>query len=314
VNLSNASRTQLSRIPGLNKAIDFICARAQVVFSAQHDPETGAHTAITADSIVVTGDATVGGDGTFVGDVIAEFGTGTEVGLGVLTTVDGAALLTGLPLRHGVLIGGVADGYFLLKRVKSSAFSGGGTYSWAIYDLAASTSNPMLMMALDTGVYSLIDGGSGATTVRVGSGTRPMLEFYSTNGYYERGRTAAPLGDWTTFTPTRTAATGTWTAGTVVTAHYTLVGKTMFVSVAIDGANNSNITASLSIAIPGGFTASKAEYAVPLIEDNGVFVPNVRMRTTAGGTTILFENLAGNIAANAANGLTVRGQMAFEIT
>ncbi len=51
MNMSNASRSALSHIPGLNKAIDFLVARANVVFGAQHDNETGAHTAITADSV-----------------------------------------------------------------------------------------------------------------------------------------------------------------------------------------------------------------------------------------------------------------------
>jgi hypothetical protein len=313
VNLANASRSQLSRIPGLNRAIDFLIARANVVFGAQHDNETGAHTDITADSITVTGDAEIGGDGTFGGDVIAEFGSGTEVGLGVLTSVDGTTLMSGLPLRHGVLIGGVADGYFLVKRTKSAAFAGGGTYSWALYDLAASTSNPMLMMALDAGVYALIDGGSGATTVRVGSGTRPMLEFYSTNGYYERGRTAATLGAWIDFTPTRTASAGTWTVGTVSTASYTLVGTTMTVAFNIIGTSVSNANVALRIAIPGGFTAVKAMSNPISVNNAGAGWVKGEARVQTSGTVIDLTIAFADTFGIAVTSTSVVGQLSFEV-
>lgn len=176
MNLSNASRSQLSRIPGLNRAIDFICARANVVFGAQHNNETGVHTAITADSIAVTGDATVGGSGAFGADVVARSGSGVETAIGQLTTVNGASLLAALGTRSAVLIGGVTSGYVLVKRDKSGAFGGAGTYELAIYDLAESTANAMLQIAKDNGNYSLIDGGTGSTSVRIGSANRPMLE------------------------------------------------------------------------------------------------------------------------------------------
>ncbi len=59
MNLSNASRTRLSKVPGLNKALDFICARANEVFSQQHNNETGVHTDITADSLTLNGSGSV---------------------------------------------------------------------------------------------------------------------------------------------------------------------------------------------------------------------------------------------------------------
>lgn len=51
MNLSNPSRTLLSKIPGLNKAFDFYAARANNVFGAEHNNESGAHTNISANSI-----------------------------------------------------------------------------------------------------------------------------------------------------------------------------------------------------------------------------------------------------------------------
>ena len=51
MNLSNPARTRLSKVPGMNKALDFICARANEVFSEDHDNETGKHVNIRTLSI-----------------------------------------------------------------------------------------------------------------------------------------------------------------------------------------------------------------------------------------------------------------------
>ena len=170
----------------------------------------------------------------------------------------------------------------------------------------------MLMIALDGGEYSLIDGGTGVNPVRVGNANRPMLEFYSTNGYYERGRTAAPMGDWQTFTPTQTASTGTWTGSTITTAQYMLVGKTMFLQFAIDSGNNSNATAELRFAIPGGFVCAQAWQMPVRGLDLGAVVYQVSAFGTAGGTTVRVSNDA-NWSVNAANGNYVRGLVFFEV-
>jgi hypothetical protein len=92
-----------------------------------------------------------------------------------------------------------------------------------------------------------------------------------------------------------------------------LVGKTMFISVAIDAGNNSNATPAVFVDIPGGFTASKDDYAWAEILDSGVLIANSLVKTSAGATRISFTSLVGNIAVNAANGLYVRGQIAFEV-
>lgn len=55
MNLSNPSRSMLSKIPGLNKAFDFMAARANNVFGAEHNNDTGTHAAITADSLTFVG-------------------------------------------------------------------------------------------------------------------------------------------------------------------------------------------------------------------------------------------------------------------
>lgn len=64
MNLSNAQRTRLTKVPGLNKAIDFMCARANEVFSQDHDNETGKHTTVRALSIESSNpDLTITGNG-----------------------------------------------------------------------------------------------------------------------------------------------------------------------------------------------------------------------------------------------------------
>lgn len=69
----------------------------------------------------------------------------------------------------------------------------------------------------------------------------------------ERGR-STPMGEWTSFTPTLVAGTGTWTSGGNHICYYSLVGKTMTVNCKIGPSTTSSATSYLDIGIPGGHT------------------------------------------------------------
>ena len=71
---------------------------------------------------------------------------------------------------------------------------------------------------------------------------------------FEKGRTS-PMGHWIAvpFNASNfTGATGTWTvaAGNILINNYTLIGKTMLWSCAINGSTVTGVTGSVSIALP----------------------------------------------------------------
>lgn len=103
------------------------------------------------------------------------------------------------------------------------------------------------------------------------------------NGLKERGL-AAPLGEWTSFTPSRGAGAGTWTGGSVNTAKYAREGKKLTVAVDISGSSVSNVTTTLTMTIPGLYAA------------------NTAMKLLFG---CLDSNVVGNAVAIVASGSTV---------
>lgn len=65
MNLSLFNRDVLAQHPALLNELDQLIARINLVFGAEHDPQTGAHTDVTVDSLTWTGDTqlTVGAAG-----------------------------------------------------------------------------------------------------------------------------------------------------------------------------------------------------------------------------------------------------------
>jgi hypothetical protein len=315
--------------PGFNDLASFTPTQQQQVqqfisylqaWLRKEHKDGGEHSAITADSIVTTGDATIGGDGTFAGDVIAEFGSGTETGIGGLHTVDGDAFLPGLVVRHGLLFGGVTDGYFLVKQSKGGAFGGGGgTYSWALYDLANSPATaPMLEMALDSsGVYAILDGGTGSTRVQLGNISRRLAGVYA-DSYSDATGT---LGAWHAVTYAAgnfTASAGTWTvdAGDQIEYTYTIDNKRLTLRYDIQTTDVSNAGVTLKIAIPGGFIgAARVQSMVGYASDNGGALVPALVQIASGGTVVTCSaTLAGGgFAITAADNTRVFGTLVFEV-
>jgi hypothetical protein len=311
--------------PGFNDLASFTPTQQQQVqqfvsylqawLSKQHK-DGGEHGAITADSIVTTGDATIGGDGTFGGDVIADFGSGFESGIGQLRTVDGTTLVTGEVIRSGLLLGGVSAGYFFLKKAKPAVFAGGGNFALAIYDLT-NTNTVMLQMALDAGNYSLIDGGAASTRINLGNLTRPMLAVYADSFIDAKGA----LGAWNAVAYNAanfTASAGTWTVdvGDQLEYTYSIINKKMTLRYSLNATDVSNAGVTLKLAIPGGFTsAARVQFGLGVAADNGGARAVALVEVPSGGTVVnLYATLAaGGFAITAADNTAVFGTITFEV-
>jgi hypothetical protein len=139
----------------------------------------------------------------------------------------------------------------------------------------------------------------------------------------ERGRTT-PMGEWINVTFSAGNFTGngsmTWTlaSGDQVTFKYTLIGKTMIVSVVLQTTTvGGTPNTDLRIAIPGGFTAAVAMVSPCDIVDNGTFPTTSargRMSVAAGATQIVINTATGGNWTASTDQTHVRGQIAFEVS
>lgn len=164
-----------------------------------------------------------------------------------------------------------------------------------------------------------ITGGTYDFSVWTPAGTRVLSLLTGTSNFrfagsiIERGRTAA-LGEWIDFTPTKTASAGTWTGGTVFTAHYMLVGKTLFVSVYLTSTTVSNAAVTLNIGIPGGFVAAKREVAVGYANNAGAGGVAAIVSIVPAATVItLYATMTFTTWGIAAGTTETLFQVAFEI-
>ncbi len=134
----------------------------------------------------------------------------------------------------------------------------------------------------------------------------------------ERGRTT-PMGEWITppYVATDYSGTGGMTWGVdladVVTFAYMLIGKTMFVNGVW---NTTSVTAplgvTLTVKIPGGFTAAKTMRCANRATDNGV-VTATNGGVDAGGTVMLIQRLDGAAWTASVNNSNIRLSAAFEV-
>jgi hypothetical protein len=308
LNLVNPFRAELSGIPYLNDVFDFIIARVNAVWNVQHNGTDGTHKAITATALTVTPDTTdpagtglvrASGTGqhTFGGDVVARNGSGVESGIGKLATVNGTALLASEVVRDGLLLGGVANGMFLERRVAGSPFTSG--YELRIWDLPWDGITSVLRFGEISGRPTLMDGGTGSTAVDLGASTRYLNKVSAAQ--FWRPEHAAAQGEWIAFTPTRTASSGTWTGGGTGDCAYMVIGKTMFLNIEVGASSNSLATAILFIDIPGGFTSARAAFFNGFVNDGaGVTPTQALLSVGAAGTKVQITKFDGtNFAANA---------------
>jgi hypothetical protein len=130
----------------------------------------------------------------------------------------------------------------------------------------------------------------------------------------ERGR-GTPMGEWVSFTPTMTAASGTWTGGTVTSAKYMMVGKSMTVNVKISSASVSTSTVWLNVTIPGGYTTAGEMGQTATIIDNGTPGRAWLATSSAGGTGLtLFKDMALSTNWSASSSATsIQFNITFEV-
>lgn len=143
--------------------LDQLCSLLQGYLNLQHKAD-GSHRAITADSV------SSDGAGTFGGDVTAQNGSAAgTVQIGALSSV-----IPSISDKRGLLIAG-SSGLALLRYGRSGVFTGSGSlYQFALWNLDSTANNAWLQLADDSGVPTLIDGGTGAAGLNLGNANRPI--------------------------------------------------------------------------------------------------------------------------------------------
>ena len=227
---------------------DNIVATIRAFFGVEHK-EDGTHGNLHADSITVAGNPIVNASGklpnlglTYVADA----------------RIDGSA--------YPSLI--LDDGGTSRTRIQQLAATAIGLQENAyidangVWNLENAALPGAVIMATNGAVYfyTIPAGANPRTPVALGYfgfDTAPV--FVCQGPIRERGRTI-PLGEWIDVPYSAanfSAATGTWTvpAGNILAYKYTLIGKTMILQFYANNTTISAVTASISLAIPGGFAA-----------------------------------------------------------
>lgn len=136
---------------------------------------------------------------------------------------------------------------------------------------------------------------------------------------YESGRSTA-MGTWTSVAHAggNFTASGamTWTVDSAdqLTFAYTLVGKTMTVSISLSGTTPGGVASTdLKVAIPGSFTAAKSMFTTGVGLAHGGTDEAIQVFVAASGTTISFRRMGGANWVLGSNGTDVRATITFEI-
>jgi hypothetical protein len=273
--------------------------------SVEHK-DSGAHAAVTADSVTVAGAGT--------------FGAGLTAFSGVTLQESGfrSASFLGDPSCAGVLVGGASAGLFLELRAAVSPYTSGNEI--ALWSLGYSTVKPILRFGSIGGTLTMLDGGSGSS-IDLGSTLDPIANVVATdvmgvNGLKERSRSAY-LGEWTTVTYSSgnfTTNAGTWTvaSGDQTTYSYSLIGKTLLLNLAIETTTVSGAPAQLRVALPAGLTAAKTTITPGTGSDAGTLT-RLDFVTTTGATYGFFRRSDLATFANATDTTYAYAQVAIEV-
>jgi hypothetical protein len=137
---------------------------------------------------------------------------------------------------------------------------------------------------------------------------------YIAGKMHERSRTTA-MGDWQNgayLAGNYTCApTGTWTveAGDQVTLQYMLVGKTLFLNVALINTATTDAAAELRMVIPGGYQA--VTHATALCQSYSTPQEVVVIVVNANATFLSFQRQNGAVWGTGP--CTLRGQVFFQV-
>lgn len=215
------------------------------------------------------------------------------------------------PFVKGLDASAITTGTFNAARIPSLDAS--KITTGTLTDARLST-NVALLNALNIfSVNQQVNAGVGINVAPGATGTLSLSD-----GIFERSRTTK-MGEWISVTYNAsnfTASTGTWTveSGDQIVFKYTLIGKTMIVSIELFGTSLSASPASLNIAIPGGFTAKVNTRNACQMIDAGTGIGGF-LNVAAGGTVIqAFKDFnAGVWTGPTTNTTSVFGQITFEI-
>lgn len=121
---------------------------------------------------------------------------------------------------------------------------------------------------------------------------------------------------WTTFTPTITSSAGTISSGTVTAARYVIIGKTMFVAIAISGLTLSTAVAQfIYVTIPASKTAATYHYNTCNAKDGATDLGTATIQSVVNDTKIYIRRdwaLATNWNIGT-NTIDFAGSLVFEI-
>ena len=92
---------------------------------------------------------------------------------------------------------------------------------------------------------------------------------------------------WTTYTPTITAGTGSFTTVSA-TGRYKTIGKTVFVEIKVTDTTNGTAASFVVATLPFSPAATNS-YSITGQEGNGGFTANGSLSTNGGGTVNIFK-------------------------
>lgn len=323
MNLSNSRRTELSGLPGLNNVLDWLISRINLVWAEEHDPESGAHTDITAQSITLATLETGATEGNLAGDLIPE--TTDTYTLGTQRTG-----LPGTPYLAWQAL-------YLTSRLDwigtATSAAGNAIASWS----TTRTGNNLATLApVDATQQWTVTSSSGITLLRLGnsitvggagvtSGTL-IDHLQLTNpaaldaGHYAYSRSVKE-GEWAAISFAAGTFTGnnamTWTvdSGDVAFNRYTVIGKTLIWEFYYQNTSVGGTPSTiLQVTIPTGFTFASASHTSPLAVaiDNGAAVSAYVQ--VVDGTHLGILKTDGTAFAAATDATTVAGTLIASVT
>lgn len=231
-----------------------------------------------------TGDVIAGGEGTFGEDVTAMKNDPSESALGFL---DGLTGTIG-PHTSALKLGRDTPWIITQRTGRNAAFTGGGSNKQlSIWNVDESSTVPVIQIAANSGVESIIDGAAGSPGLQLGLAARPLKSVTADIIKYYEGTRAQAMGEWTTYTPTIFITGGGFALGNGTQAgRYMLVGKTCTFQVSFTVGGTTNFGAGGILGFPLPFTAAANFFRIGI----GTAYMNIAANEYGG---IVFSNLGG---------------------
>ena len=169
----------------------------------------------------------------------------------------------------------------------------------------------------DLNIIAPITSTSGGANIIQTIDSFGWLNFWrhsGSTGWYNSGgavnTTDTIFGRWISWTPTFTPlGSMTYTAITIATAQYKIIGKTLMFELNVIGTTGGSASARIDFDLPLGITSANSNYLICRINDNGT--PVVGTARTQGINAILLNKLDGSNFTLGTTGFT--GSFTLEI-